>query len=259
MAATENQLQRLPRGAANATARQGLRQQIDTLEGVVSSPPPAGQQLTPAAVPGAPTSPNPKRNAIFAGAIALALAMIICYLLDRGDRRMRRLDDFDSSFDLPVLATVPHVRGGGRKHGQMPNGFREPFRSLRVNLDLARTPFQAKVILVTSAVPGEGKSTIVRNLALSYGEAGTRVAVVEGDLRKPTLAARFGVDHGPGLAEALAQDDDLNLQPLHPDPVFADAPGAVDVVTAGQTRWDPTALLESASHEGVARAACARL
>ena len=142
MKATENRLQQLAPGPANSTVRLGLQQQIATLEGIVSSPPSVGRHLTPAAVPSVPTSPKPKRDAIFAGVIALVLAVILCYLFDRSDRRVRRLDELASLFDLPVLASVPHVRHAKPTtedpYGTPPS-LREPLRTLRVSLDIARS------------------------------------------------------------------------------------------------------------------------
>jgi polysaccharide biosynthesis transport protein len=256
LASAENQLQRLGPGSANAAARSGIRAQIATLEGIVSSPPSVGKLLAPAAVPGTPTSPKPTRDAIFAAAIALVLAVILSYLLDRGDRRIRRLDELESMFALPVLATVPHVRSlepiSEDPYGTPP-ALRERFRSLRVSLDLARSTsngkvMSAKVILVTSALPAEGKSTVVRNLAISYREAGLRVAVVEADLRRPVLADQFGLQHVPGLAEALAEGGNLSLQQV---PDSSESPvgtggGQIDVAVAGAPPDNPTVLLTEA-------------
>jgi capsular exopolysaccharide synthesis family protein len=252
LAAVENQLRTLAGGSANLAARTGLRQQIATLEGIVSSPPAVGKLLAPAVVPGTPTSPKPTRDAIFAGAIALVLAVILSYLFDRGDRRVRRLDELESLFAVPVLATVPHVRSAKPTsvdpYGTPPS-LQERFRSLRVSLDLARstsngTVKSAKVILISSALPGEGKSTVVRNLAISYREAGLRVAVVEADLRRPVLADQFGLKQGPGLGDALADGGDLSLQrvPDSAEPSLV-ASGHIDVAVAGAAPEDPTVLL----------------
>jgi capsular exopolysaccharide synthesis family protein len=247
--ATQARLKQLGPGASNATARSGLQQQISTLEGIVASPPPSGQQLAPAPVPAAPSSPKPKNDAIFAAVIALALAVIASYLVDRHDRRVRQTDDMDSLLDIPVLASVPHARRADLKRvlpDEIPETLREPFRSLRVNLDIARaqrdgaTATPAKVIMITSAIPEEGKSTIVRNLALSFWEAGARVAIVEADLRRGVLAEQFGVAAQPGLSEALADGESLTLQPV---PTTYPQRGALDILVAGRAAEDPTVLL----------------
>jgi Mrp family chromosome partitioning ATPase len=92
----------------------------------------------------------------------------------------------------------------------VPDALREPFRSLRTNLQLASLDTSIKRLVVTSAVSGEGKSTVVRNLALTYREWGLSVAVLEADLRRPTLSAAFAVEPGPpGLTAVLTGECDL--------------------------------------------------
>ena len=245
----DKQLAALPAGQNNVVTKNALRQQIGTLQSQLSSPPSQGQ-IVASAVPGGAISPQPTRNAIFAGALALVLGIIAAYLFDRGDRRVRRLEDVETLFALPVLGTIPFVRGIGRRRRgtapEIPGAAREPHRSLRVNLDLARLDMQGrgKVIMVTSAQQSEGKSTIVRNLALSYREAGANVAVLEADMRRPVLAEQLGVSPVPGLAEALAIDDmDLALQEVPKQPGFSPHAGMIDVAVAGACYENPTVLL----------------
>jgi Mrp family chromosome partitioning ATPase len=87
-----------------------------------------------------------------------------------------------------------------------------------------------RTLLVTSAVPEEGKSTVVRNLGLSYAEAGARVAVIEADLRRPSLSKTLGTDPGPGLADVLmgVRPLDSVVQTVHahtPAPIVHGADG----------------------------------
>jgi Mrp family chromosome partitioning ATPase len=99
----------------------------------------------------------------------------------------------------------------------MPAHAKESFRALRTNLLLREHPL--RTILVVSAVPGEGKSTIVRNLAIAYREEGQRVAVIDGDLRNPSLSGLFGVHNGPGLIDVLTGgatlDEAMEEVPVH--------------------------------------------
>ncbi len=234
------------RSQGSPAAREALREQIATLQSATLSPPSPGTQLSVASVPSSPVRPNPKRNALFAAALALVLGIIIAYLLDRSDRRVRRLEDMEL-FDLPILATVPHVRRVGpflRYPGSTPASLREPHRALRVNLDLARAEGGAeasKVLMITSALPGEGKSTIVRNLAISYREAGARVAVVEADLRRPVLAERFGLDDRlPGLGDALEVGGKPNTLHVVDE---TESSGSIELIAAGIPRENPTILL----------------
>ena len=243
-------------GGPGSAIRQGLTDEVASLESAVVSPPSTGQLVRLAPVPGVPVSPHPSRNAIFAAAIALVLAIIVCYLVDRRDRRVRSLAEVDALFDIPMLATVPHVRRSQLKRqdpGVVPAGLREPARTLRVNLEIARERHAAKVIVVASALPSEGKSTIVRNLALTYRDAGARVAVVESDLRRPVLAAQFGLVLSPGLGEAIADHSEPNLQRVQGRVHANGGGGRLDVLVAGHASEDPTVVLTDARFRGLVR------
>jgi capsular exopolysaccharide synthesis family protein len=259
LAATQSQLQKLQKLAtpitgksattsttssaatADANAASALQSQIQTLEGIVSSPPGIGQQIRAAPVPAVAVSPKPKRDAIFAAAIALVLGILIAYLVDRGDRRVRTLGEVDAIFEVPVLATVPHIgRSERRARGepQIPAKAEGAISALRVNLEMSRRTRPGRsVIVVTSALADEGKSTLARNLALSYERAGTRVVLVEADFRRSELAEQFGLQAQPGLAESLITNDELHIQSL--DGQSSD----LGVVVAGQAGADPTVLL----------------
>lgn len=244
LAATEGQLHRKGLSQANRLA---LGTELATIEGVIVSPPSVGQQLSPATVPAAPVSPKPTRNAIFAAVLALVLCVILAYILDRNDRRVRRLDEVEDAFELPVLVSVPHARRRERANGApdgVPVVLREPYRSLRVNLEVARAEHNGKIVMVTSALPSEGKSTVVRNLAIVYREAGARVAILEADLRRPVLGAQLKIAKSPGLSEALAAGGDLPVQRAPDGSQHVNGSGGViDVVVAGAATYDPTALL----------------
>jgi succinoglycan biosynthesis transport protein ExoP len=204
LAAAREAFARSPKGGDE---RLSLADRIAQLEILLSSPVGTARQIDRALPPAFPVSPRPKRNAIFAFALGLALAIIAAYAFDRIDRRIRGVDDVKPNYDAPVLAAIPRV--GGQEALSPPASIApklvEPFRTLRTALDTAsanasRPP---RVILVTSAVAREGKSTIVRNLALAYHEAGKRVAVIDADLRRPSLARALFTPASPGLSEVL--------------------------------------------------------
>jgi succinoglycan biosynthesis transport protein ExoP len=227
-----------------------LEQQVQNLEGIIATPPSQGQLIRRAGVPGLPLSPRPKRDAVFAGVIALVLGLILCYLIDRTDLRVRRLSDVDSLFDRVVLASIPHISRRDRRAAapaEIPSSARESFSSLRVNLDLARLAGGSmSVIVVTSALADEGKSTVARNLALGYQEAGVRVALVEADFRRPTLARSLGVHESPGLSEHLAGEGPLSIQ--SPPGLVA---GDLGLIVAGRSPVDPTVLLNPSALQAV--------
>ena len=242
--------------AADVTTQTALRDRIAVLQSAVLSPPASGQQLSRAPVPTTPTSPKPVRNAIFAGVLALMLAIILAYLLDRSDRRVRQVDDVEALYDAPVLAALPHVRRPlpkPRRGVVTVDDLSEAYRTLRVNIDLARKTEGLRTLLVASALPEEGKSSVVRNLAIAYRDAGLRVAVLETDLRRPSLAGLLGVVVEPGLVEAL-QEPDAELDMQHVAEAAGDGAGdnghrqngrhgAIDVLVSGEPADNPTALL----------------
>jgi Mrp family chromosome partitioning ATPase len=209
------------------------------------------------------------------------LALILVFILERADRRLRRVEDVESAFEFPLLAVVPHSRkplSSDDGNVVVPGPFAESFRSLRMNLRLSRIDRPLRTILVTSGVSGEGKSTVVRNLALSYEEAGVRVAAVEADLRRPSLADAFAVDKTPGLTDvvagaspleaavqqvALKQPDDVESDVgvglaehdratlTAVDPSRNGSAGALAVLTSGPKPPDPPAILASARARSV--------
>lgn len=193
-------------GAVGVVARDGLIGQLEQLELDRRVPTTVAEQVSPAAVPGTPSAPEPKRNAIYAFVISLVGGIALCFGLERFDRRLKTPEDIESAFAMPVLAVLPHtadpvpLSDGAAILG---SDFRESFRSLRTAIELASVDAPPRVIVVTSAMPGEGKSTVVRNLALALCESGKRVAVVDLDLRNPSLSKLFRLWAGPGFTDVL--------------------------------------------------------
>lgn len=208
----QRQLERLPNIPENEGERSELQSTVRQLAAVLSLPAGNAEQIDPASAPTSPSAPRPVRNSLFALVIALFLGIVGAYGLERIDRRIRRIEDIEPIYRHPLLSVLPHVS----KVAQDQNGkatlsseFTEAFRFLRTNLELAHIDRPLRKIAIVSAVPGEGKSTVVRNLALAYREAGKAVAVIEADLRQPTLAKIFPIEPKPGLSEALAGDSSV--------------------------------------------------
>lgn len=213
------ELDRLPPNAANADARKTLRSRVKRLRVIEGLPTGAVQQVDKALAPGTPSAPRPKRNALFALFVSLVFAIGAAFALERIDKRVRRVEEIESLYDLPLLSTVGHARRMAADtdgNAVVPDKLREAFRTLRTNLELISLDRPLRTILVTSAVPKEGKSSVVRNLALAYRDAGARVAIVEADLRQPTMNTLFHIGTGAGLTTVLTGEHDLSaaLQPV---------------------------------------------
>jgi Mrp family chromosome partitioning ATPase len=162
-----------------------------------------------------PFTPKTKRDAAFALAISLGLALALAFGLERFDRRIKSADEVAEAYGVPLLSVIPHAssvvdtRDPDGK-AAVPTALREAFRSLRTNVQLASLERPVKRILVASAISGEGKSMIIRNLALTYREWGLSVAVFEADLRRPSLRRYFGLEPGnDGLTSVLTGDLDI--------------------------------------------------
>lgn len=203
------QLASLP--ASNASQqRADLRDTIRQLQAAQAATPSQIRQTERAVASGVPFTPRPKRDAAFAMAISLALALALTFALERFDRRIKTVDEVSEAYGVPLLSSIPHAAKpleiiDGK--AAVPPSLREPFRSLRSNLQLASLDEPVACLAVVSAHTGEGKSTIVRNLALTYREWGLSVAVIEADLRRPTLSTAFGVAiDTPGLTGVLTGD-----------------------------------------------------
>jgi non-specific protein-tyrosine kinase len=214
--AATQQLARLPHTQANAASRETLVTRVNSLEAIDSLAAGGARQVDRAAPAGAPFEPHPRRTALFGFALSLALAILAAYGLDRLDRRVKHLDEVGRAYNAPVLAALPHLQSGSMltrssvETPEIPAPFREAVRGLRTNLRLASPDDPIRTFLVTSALPGEGKSTLVLNLALAYAESGLRVAIIECDLRLPSIAKQIAVNPCPGVTDVLSDECELS-------------------------------------------------
>jgi len=203
----------LPDRESNRAQRQDLQETIRQLRATQASAPSQTRQTDRATAPRSPFTPRPKRDALFALVISLGLGIALAFALERFDRRIKSIDEVAEVYGIPLLCTIPHSSTLVTIHdgkASVPEALREPFRSLRTNLQLASLDKPVKRLVVASAISGEGKSTVVRNLALTYREWGLSVLVLEADLRRPTLSTAFGLKPGTrGLTSVLIGDCEL--------------------------------------------------
>ena len=164
--------------------------------------------VDPAEIPTAPSSPDLKRltyMSLFSGALfAVGLAL----LFERLDSRIKDPQELKSVLGLGYLGMVPafkvkDLKGAPLLTAGMPNDFAEAFKGIRTNLMFASTSTAPKTILVTSTGPGEGKSVVSANIALSFAQANMRVLLIDGDMRRPKIHEFYGVKREPGLSNVL--------------------------------------------------------
>lgn len=202
--------------------------------------------VEPATVPEKPSNPNIKMNLLIGLAAGVIGSIGLAFLLDSMDTTLYTLTQVKSVVPMSILGQIPTSRNPliiqGEGPGFTSNGYlaqQEAYRRVRTNIFSVNHDCSIKIILATSPEPSEGKSTIVANLAKSIAQTGWRVAVVDGDLRRPTLHTKFNVPNEIGLSDVLQGKASLQ-EALRETP----APN-VSILTSGSLPENPTELLSS--------------
>ncbi|CAN7469458.1 polysaccharide biosynthesis tyrosine autokinase [Arthrobacter sp. LjRoot78] len=201
--------------------------------------------IKPATAPSAPTTPNTRLNLLLGLLTGLALGVGTAFLRSTLDSRIRGEADVRHVTGAPLLGGISFDQDAARSPlltQTAPQSARaESFRQLRTNLQFANVSGRARTILITSSLPGEGKSTTATNLAIALAQAGQSVCLVDADLRRPTINEYLGLDRNVGLTTALVSDIDVTelLQPWGDDNLF--------VLASGQIPPNPSELLGSTS------------
>lgn len=206
---------------------------------VVSTP------IQPATPPGSPTSPNPVRNLLLALLTGLALGVGLALLRDALDTKVREEEDIREATTAPLLASIPMAKKSGKRAlvslDQDPHGrHAEAIRRLRTNLLFVDVTTGRHSFVVTSAMPGEGKTTTAINLALAMADSGTRTLLVDADLRAPSVAGSLGLPDEAGLTSILLGKAELA------DVVHEIGDSGLHVLPAGAVPPNPSELLGSA-------------
>lgn len=199
--------------------------------------------IAPANAPAAPSSPNTRLNMVLGVVVGTALGIGLAILRSRMDNRIRGEADLRQVSDAPVLGGIAFDQDATRKplltQAPVQGPRAESFRQLRTNLHFANISGQAQTVLVTSSLPGEGKSTTATNLAIALAQAGQSVCLVDADLRRPMVHEYLGLERNAGLTTALLRQADLDdlLQPWGDDNLF--------VLASGRIPPNPSELLGS--------------
>ena len=160
-----------------------------------------------------PAAPEPRDllRHILTGVIGgLLVGLIILFLLDRADDRLASSSEMIEQFSEPILGQIPDVADSRTAQGlpllQEEDErfmFAEAFRSLRSSLIFMPNQSELKTLIITSAIPNEGKSTVASNLAITMSNAGAKVLLVDADLRRGDIASLFDTDGRQGLSSIL--------------------------------------------------------
>ena len=162
-----------------------------------------------------PVSPNRLKIALIALAAGLALAVGIPFLIEYLDHTMTNVDEIESTFRLRGLGVVPQTQGTDLIANTGPDDTQghsliENFRVIRTNmLSMGMLTKPPHVVMVTSAVPKEGKTVVSSNLAASFALTGARTLLLDTDLRRGRLHRLFGYRKDPGLSNVLLKQNTL--------------------------------------------------
>lgn len=206
--------------------------------------------IDPAVTPRTPIKPDKRKNLLLGLLIGLMLGAGLAFFSEYLDDTIKDSEGARRVIGAPVLAVIPHIpadeqQQGTELHFSMISHLRpksaiaEAFRSLRTSIHFSAINREKKVLIATSTFPGEGKTTISANLAITLSQTGARVLVIDGDLRRPSLHTKFGHSKVPGLSEVLAGD-------VPAEGILHDTgiPG-LKLMTAGTTPPNPAELLGS--------------
>jgi capsular exopolysaccharide synthesis family protein len=196
-----------------------------------------------AQLPQLPSKPNKKRNILLGIIMALFGGVGLALFLEHLDNTIKTPDDIEERYDLPVLTTISKSKD--KKKSLYKVVFQEPasalaesFKTLRTSVLLSSAEVPPQTIMVTSMAPQDGKTTIASNLAITLAESGSRVLLVDADLRRPMLHDVFGLNGTRGLSTFIAGTSDIRVFEVA-------ACKNLYVVTSGPKPPNPSELLIS--------------
>jgi polysaccharide biosynthesis transport protein len=228
-----------------------FKQTLDQLQVRTALDNGGAQVVSPAPTPSSPVAPTKARSAALALLLGLILGVAIAFAVEHLDDSIGNMEDLERATDAaPVIALVPAFSEAARGRlgsvvtlSRQTSRAGEAYRSLRTSVQFMSLDTPIRTIQITSPNPFEGKTTTVANLGVAIAGTGTRVAVVDLDLRRPRLHEVFDLDNEKGFTSVLlgrvALDD--ALQPISGPPVT----GLATVLPAGPVPPNPSELLSS--------------
>jgi capsular exopolysaccharide synthesis family protein len=171
-----------------------------------------------------PVRPNKLQNLIVGIIVSLILGVALAFLLEHLDHTVKSEEEVKKLLGLPVLGLIPRqegngngrrTKGAGRNHFLLatrdePNSpIAESFKLLRTNLHFLNLDQPLRTIVVTSAIPGDGKTTIAANLSIAFASQAEKILLVDADFRVPAVHRIFGLPDSPGIIDALLAGSDF--------------------------------------------------
>lgn len=229
---------------ANAVAIQLSKviQDLETPVGILATTTVKATVVEHAIPANKPSSPNKKINIALGLIMGLGLGLAIALAMETLDNTVKRMEDVLADTGMNPIGVIGFDEQAAAQPVASLNGRSarsEAFRAIRTNLQFVDVDNPPRVIVVASALPGEGKSTTTLNLAIAFAQAGNKVALIEGDLRKPRLDQYLSIDNSVGLTNVLAEQVSLK------DAFVSWNRGLLQVLTSGPLPPNPSELLGS--------------
>ncbi len=227
----ERQLERLTPVERASGDAQSLEERANQLRILAALQTGDAELVSPAGVPGDPSSPHPRRDALLGLLLGLLLGIGLALLIDRIDRRVRSADELRRALRAPVLGSVPL----GRRllaDGSLEPRAADAFRTLHANLRYFDLERELRSVMVTSLDAGDGRTPVARHVAATAADSGTRVLLIRADLRAAGTQ--------PGLTTVLAHGAALSEVVVHTSVAGS---GSLDVLEPGPDAGTPMSLL----------------
>jgi capsular exopolysaccharide synthesis family protein len=235
-AETHKQIDELPNQSPERATLEQTLARLASLRAVASA---GASVISSATAPAAPNGSGLSETLAIGLLVGVAIALSLVFLLESLDRRIKTIEEFEQGYRLPALVGVP--AWSSRTAGIATADLLEPYRILRGALDVTAATRQLDTLMVTSAVSGEGKTTVAVNLARVVAASGRPTVLVELDLRRPATVGAFVLGAEDGVTTAITGAKELEELLVRP---IAELPN-LRVLPSGRLPHNPSELMAS--------------
>ncbi|GEM_PF-710162 len=203
---------------------------------------PGTVQVIPATVPTAPAQPQPLEDAGIGAVVGLILMLLLVTLFEWISNRATSVEQIQELLGMEIMTLVPRFSRKARRLDEAQQVALAKYQMISAGLNVAQAEQPFKLVMFTSALAGEGKSTIAGNVAINLAQAGKRVLLIDLNIHRPALARQFALQSQPGLTNLLARNSKRLQVEHYSQPT--EFPG-LRVLTAGTQSMNSTEFLRA--------------